>query len=188
VVGLLQLRYLLGGVSPFWYEIVTVAVMLGASVSGLVERRSFEHAWHAVGFSAAVSGLVVLIHDPGAPRDVVLYLSGMFPGWLVGGLVLRSLEPEHGPSGTSHFYGLRQSRPTASLVLFLSFLFVAGFPISPAFIGEDLILHHCAGSSLWVAGAISLGYVINGLTLARIYCHLCLGPPESVRQQKLALS
>ena len=179
VIGLIEGHHHYPEVSHIWFEVPAALLMLFAALSGIAEKRSFERAWHAVGFSAALAGIAVMIHDHEAPQDVVFYLTGMIPGWLAGGILIRRLERASNRRGPSEFHGMAQEQPWTCFALFISFLVLAGFPISPAFIGQDLILHHCASSNLWLAGAIALGFVVNGLTLARIYTYLCLGPKDT---------
>ena len=53
---------------------------------------------------------------------------------------------------------------------------MAGFPISPTFIGEDLIYSHIQSGQLFLAVFVSLSFIIDGLALIRIYARVFLGP------------
>ena len=57
----------------------------------------------------------------------------------------------------------------------LSFLGLVGFPISPAFLGEDLLLHHASSQGPWFALPITIAFVINGISAARVFQRLCMG-------------
>lgn len=106
----------------------------------------------------AAAGTVFAV-EPEAGSDVLVFLSGVVPAFLVGLVAL--LNPRR-----------------ARLALFLAFLGMSGFPITPAFIGEDLLLHHAAGNHLWLAGAIAFAFVLNGIMLMNLYARLCMGPSE----------
>lgn len=151
-----------------------VALALVCSIVGLAEMRSALRSWNAVSFSVVLAGVSVWVLDPHAHRDAAVYLVGVIPGWVGGFIALRRIK-----SGRrillSEFHGLVEERPAASTALFLSFLALAGFPITPAFLGEDLLLHYAAGGTLWLAAAISLAFVLNGLALARVFSRVCLG-------------
>jgi formate hydrogenlyase subunit 3/multisubunit Na+/H+ antiporter MnhD subunit len=60
--------------------------------------------------------------------------------------------------------------------MLICFLMIAAFPIGPAFIGEDMLLQHATHQYEWLAGAIAIGFIFNGISLARIYTKVCLGP------------
>ncbi len=65
-------------------------------------------------------------------------------------------------------------------ILFLSFLGLVGFPITPAFIGEDLLLYHASREFAWIAALIAVCFVINGIAAARIYLRICMGKPVEI--------
>jgi formate hydrogenlyase subunit 3/multisubunit Na+/H+ antiporter MnhD subunit len=53
---------------------------------------------------------------------------------------------------------------------------MAGFPITPTFIGEDLIFSHIHADQVVLAAIVALSFVLNGLALIRIYARVFLGP------------
>jgi NADH-quinone oxidoreductase subunit L len=62
----------------------------------------------------------------------------------------------------------------------LAFLFaclgLSGFPISPTFIGEDLIFSHINPNEIGLAIIIALSFVLDGIAIVRIYARIFLGP------------
>lgn len=161
-----------------WTALILIGFSGLATVSAMAERKSALRAWNAAAFSVTLAGASVWAIDPVAHGDVLVYFFGVIPGWVLGTLALRSLGGALGQVTVSEFHGLVEKRPAASLLLFLAFLTLAGFPISPAFLGEDLLLHYALGEHLWLAATISLAFVVNGLTLAWIFARVCLGPPK----------
>jgi formate hydrogenlyase subunit 3/multisubunit Na+/H+ antiporter MnhD subunit len=63
----------------------------------------------------------------------------------------------------------------------LAFIFViaclglAGFPITPTFIGEDLMLGHIHENQFPLLILIVLNLILDGLVIFRIYARLFLG-------------
>ena len=55
-------------------------------------------------------------------------------------------------------------------------LMVTGFPISPTFIGEDLVFSHINVNQFILATLISLSIIIDGIAMIRLYARLFLGP------------
>ena len=53
---------------------------------------------------------------------------------------------------------------------------LAGFPISPTFIGEDLVFSHIHEDQFFLAICVALSLIVDGLALIRIYSKLFLGP------------
>jgi NADH-quinone oxidoreductase subunit L len=53
---------------------------------------------------------------------------------------------------------------------------VTGFPITPTFIGEDLIYSHIHEHQIVLACLVSLSFILDGLAIIRIYGRVFLGP------------
>ncbi|MCB0760338.1 MAG: hypothetical protein KDC12_02360, partial [Flavobacteriales bacterium] len=55
-------------------------------------------------------------------------------------------------------------------------LALMGFPISPAFIGVELLLNGISTSAYWILILFLLAFWINGLVMIRMYSRVFLGP------------
>jgi formate hydrogenlyase subunit 3/multisubunit Na+/H+ antiporter MnhD subunit len=53
---------------------------------------------------------------------------------------------------------------------------LSGFPITPTFIGEDLIFSHIHENQVVLASFVALSFIIDGLAIMRIYARVFLGP------------
>jgi NADH:ubiquinone oxidoreductase subunit 4 (subunit M) len=53
---------------------------------------------------------------------------------------------------------------------------VAGFPITPTFIGEDLMFTHIHEDQPLLAFFVGLSFIIDGIAIIRIYARVFLGP------------
>jgi len=51
-----------------------------------------------------------------------------------------------------------------------------GFPITPTFIGEDLVFSHIHEDQIVLAFLCSVGFVFEGIAIVRIYGRVFLGP------------
>ena len=78
--------------------------------------------------------------------------------------------------GLIGFYGYVYDYPQLSLIFFLSCIGLAGFPISPTFVGEDLIFSHIHQDQFMLAIFVSLSFILDGLALIRIFSRVFLGP------------
>jgi NADH-quinone oxidoreductase subunit L len=61
-------------------------------------------------------------------------------------------------------------------VFLLACLGVSGFPITPSFVGEDLIFTHIHEDQPVLATIVSLSFIIDGLSIIRVYARVFLGP------------
>ena len=107
---------------------------------------------------------------------IVVYLSGIV---LAGGLGLIILNrfKRHGENiNLDQFHGNVKSHPKLAFVFFLTCLGLTGFPLTPTFLGEDLIFSHIHEDQLLLAFLTALSFVLDGIAVIRIYARVCLGP------------
>jgi NADH:ubiquinone oxidoreductase subunit 5 (subunit L)/multisubunit Na+/H+ antiporter MnhA subunit len=162
-----------------YLAIPTSLAMIFASSSAFSQKHSPFKVWNAILLSYVLSGVAVLLLNPNIGFDVLLFFSGIFPAWLLGVIVLRKLLKNHRFNDAPFaFRAMAETQPKLSLLLFLSFLGIVGFPITPAFLGEDLLLAHASSEHLWFALPITIAFVVNGIAAARVYLRLCMGRPN----------
>ena len=74
------------------------------------------------------------------------------------------------------FHGFSWEHPRLALGFLLCALGVAGFPISPTFVGEDLIFSHIHENQIVLAILTSVSMIVGGIATIRIYARIFLGP------------
>lgn len=159
------------------YLAIPVSVlMVLTSLSAFSIKHNPIGVWNAIGLSSVLAGVAIWFINPDALFDVGLFASGIVPAWALGIVVLIKLLKNDNFAATPFAYrAFSETQPRLSLLLFLSFLGLVGFPISPAFLGEDLLLHHASSQGPWFAMPITIAFVINGISAARVFQRLCMG-------------
>ena len=66
--------------------------------------------------------------------------------------------------------------PKLSFIFLIVSLGISGFPITPTFIGEDIILGHIHQNQYLMITLTALSLILDGLAIFRIYARLFLGP------------
>ena len=74
-----------------------------------------------------------------------------------------------------------EKMPIHALLFFLAFLGLVGFPITPAFLGQDLLLFHLSSEHAWMAPLVAIAFVLNGISASGIYMRICAGRPVEIR-------
>ncbi len=166
------------------YLSIPVSVfMVLASLSAFSEKRTPYRVWNAIGLSSVLAGAAVWLLKPAAWFDAAIYASGIIPAWILGIVILTKLL-RHDKFADSPFAyrAMAETQPKLSLLLFISFLGMSGFPISPTFLGEDLLLFQASTHDPWFALPITLAFVINGIAAARMFQRLCMGRPTELNE------
>ena len=169
------------GANSKYLAIPTSVVMVLASLSAFSQKHSPFSVWNAIGLSSLLAGVAVWFLNPAVGFDVVIFASSIIPAWILGIVVLARLLKHENFADSPFFYrAMAETQPKLSLLLFLSFLGLVGFPISPAFLGEDLLLSHASSHDPWFALPIIIAFVINDIAAARVFQRLCMGRPNEL--------
>lgn len=184
VLFLLVLLAIQGADADTKYLALPLSVfMVLASLSAFSLKHSPFKVWNAIGISSLLAAVAVWFLNPAASFDIALFVSGIIPAWILGIVVLaKLLKHDHFASTPFAYRALAETQPKLSLLLFLSFLGLVGFPISPAFLGEDLLLSHASSHDPWFALPITVAFVINGIAAARVFLRLCMGRPSELNE------
>ncbi|EIC29725.1 MULTISPECIES: proton-conducting transporter membrane subunit [Methylomicrobium] len=150
--------------------------MVLATLGGFSQKHSPFRTWNDIALSYFFACIAVWFIVNSAWDDAVVFLTGIIPAWLLGIAALHLLLKAENFKETPFAYrAMAETKPRLSLLLFISFLGLVGFPITPAFIGEDLLLYHASSQHPWFAALIAFSFVVNGIAAARIFLRLCMG-------------
>jgi NADH-quinone oxidoreductase subunit L len=146
------------------------------SLKSFTERKNVKLSWLLVIMNHFWIALAISFNEDFNMVHTGWYLSGVLIFGLVGFFCLRFLRILEEGIGLDRFHGHSLVHPRLALVFLVSCLAVAGFPITPTFIGEDLIFSHIHQDQLFLAFCVAFSYIINGLAIVRIYARVFLGP------------
>lgn len=158
--------------SPMRAPLVLLSVI--TILSSFSERRSAQRAWLAIGLSHLFLVTSVAIVDKFVWEHVLIYFSGILPCWTIGYLVLGQIEKGR-TDLLIGFNGLVRRYPRKHKLFFFALVGAIGAPITPSFLGEDLILHHALSDKAWLAAVIAFCFIMNGLSSFRVYSRVFLG-------------
>lgn len=144
------------------------------------ERKQPIPAWSFVAASHGCITLAIGLNENLNWTDAGLYLSGIvlsyFPGvWILhrlGKMVPRRVN-------LLRYQGNILVCPKFAAAFFLITLAMSGFPVTPTFLGEDVLLGHIQVDQPWMALMFAYMYLMNGVVLIRLYARLFLGAPQA---------
>lgn len=177
-VGLLCL-YFEDGIPPVIHAYLPVffaLVGMIAILKSFTERRQARLSWTLVLMNHFWIALAISFNEHFKFDQTLLYLSGVVIAGLLGFGVLRRLKALEGNIDLDQFHGHSYKHPKLALVFLLACLGLSGFPITPTFIGEDLIFTHIHENQVTLAFFVSLSFILDGLSIIRIYARVFLGP------------
>ncbi len=153
-------------------------IALTLVLRSFVERKDVFLSWSLIIANHFLIALALSFNEHYSMRENLIYLSGIFVAGAVGYVLLYLLKKKESNFDLVQFQGHAYEHPRLALLFLLTALGLAGFPISPTFIGEDLIFRHIHQNQLLLAFFVALSFILNGLSLLRIYARLFLGPHQ----------
>jgi NADH-quinone oxidoreductase subunit L len=157
---------------PVFFALIGLVMVL----KSFTARSHVQMSWVLVIMNYFWVALAVSFNEQLSFSQVHLYLSGVVVAGLVGMLCLRWLKSVEGQVDLNQFHGHAYRHPKVAFVFLLACLGLAGFPITPTFVGEDLIFTHIHENQGLLAFFVALSFIIDGLAIIRIYARIFLGP------------
>ena len=157
---------------PFLFAFIGLMMVL----KSFAERKNIHLSWTLIIMSHFWIALAIAFNEFFKFDQVHLYLSGIAISGILGFLCLHRLKTLETYIDLDQFHGHSYKHPKIAFVFLLACLGVSGFPITPTFIGEDVIFSHIHEDQALLAFFISLSFIIDGLAIIRIYARVFLGP------------
>jgi NADH:ubiquinone oxidoreductase subunit 4 (subunit M) len=160
---------------PLIFSLIGFVMVLKA----FSEKQNAMLSWMLVIMNHFWVAMAISFNERFTFSHVHWYLSGISVAGFAGYLMLRWLGKRE-TIGLNRFYGLSDRYTKLAFGFLLACLAVSGFPISPTFIGEDLIFSHIHEDQLLLAMLTAGSLIIDGLAIIRIYARIFMGPdPKS---------
>lgn len=157
---------------PLLFALFAFTMMLKA----FTERMGVRRTWLLIVVGHLWIALAVSFNEHVRLTELILYLSGVIVAGAIGFATILRLRELEGDVNMGRFNGFVARHPKLATVFLLCCLGLAGFPISPTFVGEDLLFTHLHTDQPVLAAVVALAFIVDGLALVRMYARLYLGP------------
>jgi NADH-quinone oxidoreductase subunit L len=160
----------------YWLPTLFAFIALMCALKSFTERKNVKLSWILLIMNHFWIAVAISFNESFGVNQIGLYLSGVIFFGVVGFVCLRVLRVLEKSISLDRFHGHSFMYPGLAVVFLVSCLGVAGFPITPTFIGEDLIFTHIHQDQIFLALFVALSFIIDGLAIIRIYARVFLGP------------
>lgn len=162
------------------YQYTFIAAIYGAISLILVliaatERFSAIRAWIYVAMSQVFFMLSIVQQHRFHFTDIVFYLSGTVGAFAGGLLALNWVKTKENTIHLNEFHGHIYEHPNYALLFLVSALTIVGFPISPTFLGFDILFSEIEFSHRLLLVLNCLTFVVLEIAVLRIYARVFLG-------------
>jgi NADH:ubiquinone oxidoreductase subunit 5 (subunit L)/multisubunit Na+/H+ antiporter MnhA subunit len=157
---------------PLLFSLMAIVLVLKA----FTERKKAIWSWLMIMMNHGMVAMAISFNEHFTMSHIVLYLSGILIAGLFGWYLLLRLKKLGEIVDLNQFHGNVKGHPKLTFVFFLTCLGLTGFPLTPTFLGEDLIFSHIHEDQILLAFFTALSFVLDGIAVIRIYARVCLGP------------
>lgn len=142
------------------------------------ERQHARLAWTLVVMNHFWVALAISFNEPLSLPEVTAYLPAVALAGVIGYWCLKTIKALEGNIDLNLFHGHSFRHPRYALLFLLCCLGVSGFPITPSFIGEDLVFSHIHKDQVVLAFFTALSMIVDGIAIIRIYARVFIGPHQ----------
>lgn len=157
---------------PVFFSFIGLVMVL----KSFTERKKTRMSWVLIMLNHFWVALSISFNEHYKYTETLLYLSGIVVAGGLGYMALTRLKTIETNISLDQFHGHSAKHPKIAFVFLLCCLGLSGFPITPTFIGEDLIFSHIHENQIVLALFTSLSFILDGLAIIRIYARVFLGP------------
>jgi NADH:ubiquinone oxidoreductase subunit 5 (subunit L)/multisubunit Na+/H+ antiporter MnhA subunit len=158
----------------FPYVFATIGILL--VLKAFTERKLVFWSWGMIIMNHVMVAVAIMFNEQFTWDHVLLYLGGIVVAGAAGYYILGRLRSQGYPVDLDQFHGLSRSHGKLAFAFLLACLGLTGFPITTTFLGEDLIFSHIHEDQWLLALLTGISFILDGLSVIRIYARIFLGP------------
>jgi NADH-quinone oxidoreductase subunit L len=156
---------------PYVFGFLALMFILGA----FSERGDARKSWLLVFSSQFFVALSIGLNKDFEFSQILIYLSGGTISAIIGYACLHKINCIDRNIQLNRFHGYVFERPNLALVFLFCCLGLVAFPITPAFIGFDILLTHIQKDQFVLIIVTALSFIFIELSVLRIYARIFLG-------------
>lgn len=159
------------GMLPVVFSLIGLLLVLKA----FTERGNALRAWMVLFISQLFIALAISLNAQVGYQQILLYLGGTTVSAIAGYICLSRIKAIDNNIELNRFHGYVYEQPGIGLLFLLSCLGMLGFPITPTFIGIDLMFSHIREEQIALIAFTALSFLFLELSVLRIYARVFLG-------------
>lgn len=185
--GMIALMLALATASIVALEMLSVSVLPVAayiaivmSILFFIRAYSTKHApktsWNLIMLGHLFVMLFYSFATDSTWNYMLLYSTGIFAAFGVGHLFLKHLESRGETALLADYHGHSYEYPRIAFVFFIVCLGFMSFPVTPSFLGQDILLSTISVENAVLVWLFGIAYLLTGISIMRLYSKVFLGP------------
>jgi formate hydrogenlyase subunit 3/multisubunit Na+/H+ antiporter MnhD subunit len=138
--------------------------------------------WTQIFLGQVFAGVFLSALTGAALHTILFYLTGTVVAYLAGVLCLRFLDRSSRLT-LMEYHGYMHQHSTLGNMFFIACLAMMMFPITPSFIGEEILLSSVHTDHGALVAIFALGYVLSGVSVMRLFAKVFFGPHKKTHHE-----
>ncbi len=176
IAGYLAYGYGLSESARFSLAVASGIVSLLWYIRAYTMKGSAKDCWNEIFLGQLYGGLFLTVISGGTLQTILLYGAGIPVAFLIGYFCLKSLEKKGDKNELIDFHGQMYKNGVLGNIFFLAALCMMVFPITPSFLGEEMLLSLIHTDQVLPMIIFSIGYVLSGICILRLFAKVFFGP------------
>lgn len=159
-----------------------VTLSIGAAVVSILfyiraytTKNSAKTCWNLIALGHLFGVLFLGLASTGGQKYFVMYGVGVAAAFLLGHACLWYLQMRGESLTLKEYHGSMSAFRNLGHIFFILCLLFMAFPISPSFLGQDILLSLIPGSHALQITLFGIAYLIMGVSVMRLYIKLFFG-------------
>lgn len=157
------------------FTYISIAAAIGFFIRAYSTKYAPKRAWNCLMLGHMFVVLFYSLASDVAWNYVVLYSAGIVAAYAVGHLCLRHLEMRGESAMLIDYHGHSYEYPRVAFVFLMACLAFMSFPITPSFLGQDILLSTISLENAILVALFGAAYLLTGISIMRVYSKVFLG-------------
>lgn len=155
---------------------IAAVVSIAFYIRAYTTKNSVRTCWNLIMLGHIYGALFLAVASAGSWKYLAMYGVGVVTAFLVGHACLWYMEMRGGALTLRDYNGSIYAFKKLGHIFFIVCLLFMAFPISPSFLGQEILLSLIPGNHTFQIALFSVAYLLAGVSVMRLYTKVFFGP------------
>lgn len=152
------------------------AISIAFYIRAYATKNSARTCWNLIMLGHIAGALFLTVASAGDWKYAAMYGAGVTVAFIVGHILLWYLELRGESTTLRDYHGSIFAFKKVGHIFFMVCLLFMAFPITPSFLGQEILLSLVPGSRGFQIALFCLAYLLSGVSIMRLYTKVFFGP------------
>lgn len=165
-------------------SLITAIISMVFYLRAYATKGLAQSCWNLIMLGNLFSLLSLALQSSDAYKYLLMYAIAMVPAYILGLIGINYLKNKGESTKLNGYNGAIFSAKELGHVFFIICLIFMAFPISPAFLAQEILLNDISLAYAHQVALFCVAYVLAGVSVMRLYTKLFFGPHKTSAHEK----